>query len=103
MFITEYLSEINTEILLSKYNVSFINNIDKKLFEQNLNIFLSHGFKDIIEDIIINYLEVFIEKTEYVEDSLEVLIEYLGDNYLNEIKENLYILSKAFDEKIVDE
>ncbi len=81
MFLDKYLSETKLELLYSLYEESYIYSLDYHNFIAIYNIFRQYKFY-FIDDIILNYLEIFtLDKTEVI-NKLELLKQQLGDKFV---------------------
>lgn len=81
MFLENYLSNTKLLLLNSKYDKEYIENFDYNKFINIYNIFKSYNFY-FIDDIIMNYLEIFEMKEELVIKRIEFLKEKLGNNFV---------------------
>ena len=68
-----------------------LNSIDEDNFIKIYNIFKKYNFY-YIDDIIINYLEIFKLDCEFVENKINKLKDVLGDNYIYIIGNDLRYL-----------
>lgn len=80
MFLEKYLNNIYLNMLYDKYEEDYINNLDESNFINIYNLFKEYQFY-YIEDIIINYLEIFELPKEKVNISILKLKEHLGENF----------------------
>ena len=80
MFIERYLSEFNYQQLLEKYDYDFINSLKEDEFLEIYSLFIKYRFY-FIEDIIVNFYEIFMQDKDFVEEKILFLKEKLGDNY----------------------
>ena len=74
MFLENYLSNTKLLLLNSKYDKEYIENFEYNKFINIYNIFKSYNFY-FIDDIIMNYLEIFEMKEELVIKRIEFLKE----------------------------
>lgn len=81
MFLDKYLNETYLDLLYDKYEKWYINEIDETNFNKIYMLFKQYEFY-FIEDIIINYLEIFNLSKEIVEQGIITLKEKLGDNFV---------------------
>ena len=81
MFLDKYLNETYLDFLYDKYEKWYINEIDETNFNKIYMLFKQYEFY-FIEDIIINYLEIFNLSKEIVEQGIITLKEKLGDNFV---------------------
>lgn len=92
MFLKDYLSEFNYQLVLNEYRLDYLKSINEENFKNIYDLFLSYDFT-YIEDIIVHYLEVFTYPFEEVNDKLEALIKKLGVNYLILISSDMRYLN----------
>ena len=91
MFLKKYLDEVKFDTLFDIYEFDYINSIDEDNFINIYNIFKKYNFY-YIDDIIINYLEIFTLDSEFVENKINKLKDVLGDNYIYIIGNDLRYL-----------
>lgn len=96
MFIEKYLNEMYLELLYDKYEEWYITQLDKDRFISIYNIFKKYNFY-YIEDIIINYLEIFEYEEEIIEKGILNLKDKLGENFIYIIGNNLSYLDEIVD------
>lgn len=81
MFLDKYLNPIYLDLLYDKYEEWYINQLDEFKFIKIYNLFKKYNFY-FINDIIINYLEIFEYDQEIVNKGIIKLKEKLGDNFI---------------------
>lgn len=81
MFLENYLSETKLFLLSTVYEKDYIKNLDYNKFITIYNLFKEYNFY-FIDDIILNYLEIFQMDYNYVKEKLLFLKEKLGDNFV---------------------
>ena len=81
MFLDKYLNKIYLHLLYDKYEEWYINQLDENKFINIYNLFKEYGFY-FINDIIVNYLEIFEYDKEFINKGILKLKEKLGDNYI---------------------
>ena len=81
MFLENYLSNIKLNLLYSTYKKEYIDNINFTNFIKVYNIFKKYNFY-FIDDIILNYLEIFELDEILVDKKILELKEKLGDNFV---------------------
>jgi len=96
MFLTKYLNNIYYNLVIDNYSNSYINYLDEKYFEKIYNLLKKYDFY-FIDDIILNYLEIFLKEEKYVLEALEKMKIILGDNFVNIIGNNIYLMDKVID------
>ncbi len=96
MIFDKYLNDTYLDILYSNYNLDYLKSIDENNFIEIYNLLKSKGFY-FIEDIIINYMEIF----ELDKNTLDKVLTYLktkaGPDYVKKIGKNMTILDKIID------
>lgn len=91
MFLENYLSINKLNLLYSVYKKNYIENINYNNFIKVYNIFKKHNFY-FIDDIILNYLEIFEYDYNYVDEKLLSLKKQLGDNFVYTIGNDMRFL-----------
>lgn len=93
MFLEKYVSDLYLDIIYSNYDEDYVNNLDEKKFIEIYNLFKEYNFY-FINDIILNYLEIFEMDYDEVEDRLIELKEKLGNNYVQIIGNDMSYLGE---------
>ena len=96
MFLDKYLNSTYLDLLYSNYDEDYINTIDQDNFNRVYNILKNNNFY-FIEDIIINYLELFAIEDKYVELSILDIKSILGDDYVKKIGSNMTLIDKIIE------
>jgi hypothetical protein len=81
MFLENYLDEFYYNQVIDNYEYEYLCNIDYNNFKQVYDILVKYNF-DYMEDIILRYIELFELEPKYVENSINMLINKLGNNYV---------------------
>ena len=81
MFLEKYVSDLYLDIIYSNYDEDYVNNLDEKNFIEIYNLFKKYNFY-FINDIILNYLEIFEMDYDDVEEKIIDLKEKLGNNFV---------------------
>lgn len=97
MFLQKYLNEVYYELLLETYDSKYLLTLNEEKFLQIYNLFQSYNFY-FIEDIILKYLEVFSMNYEKVYQNIIKVQQKYGNNFVNEIGNNLTILEEFLDD-----
>ena len=79
--LNEILSSNKLKLLYDKYNDYYIDGIDYDNLISIYNLFKKYQFY-YIDDILVNYLEIFEKDYDYVEDKILELKEKLGNNFV---------------------
>lgn len=93
MFIEKYLNNTKLNLLYDVYELEYINNLDEENFSKVYEVFRQYKFY-FIDDIILNYLEIFKLNPSIVERKILELIKELGSKYNYIIGDNLTLLEK---------
>jgi hypothetical protein len=93
----DYLSDFNYNLLKDTYNEEYLYSINKNTFLKNYHLLRSYNIT-CLEDIILNYLELFTYDTNILEERLKKLITSLGPNYNELINNNLSLLNELIKE-----
>ena len=96
MFIEKYVDKLYFAIICSNYSEDFICGLDEVNFFKIYKIFRKYGFY-FIDDIILNYLEVFEMDAKDVEEEIIKLRDKLGNNFVKIIGNNMTYLSKIIE------
>ena len=80
MFLKKYLSESKFNLLLDTYEVFYLNDLDENNFIEIYNLFKKYNFY-FVDDIILNYLEIFSMEPMEVEEKILELKDKLGDKF----------------------
>ncbi|MDO4963042.1 MAG: hypothetical protein Q4E75_02980, partial [bacterium] len=78
--------------VIDNYKIEYIDTLDEDNFKEIYNLFKINNFY-FIEDIILNYLEIFNMDYEDVKTKLENLKKTLGDNFVYIIGNNMKYLN----------
>ena len=96
MFIERYLNKTKFKLLCDVYDMEYLNSLNEDNFNQIYEIFKRYRFY-FIDDIILNYLEIFQLDSILVERKILELIKELGSKYIYIIGDDLRILEKILD------
>jgi len=80
VFLQKYISEENYECILEEYNDKFLSTLNEKQFLEVCSILKRNNIY-CIEDIIVNFLELFTLEVSDLEKRITKLKEQLGKNY----------------------
>ena len=81
MFIDKYLNNVKLKLLYDVYDSEYINLLDETKFIKIYEMFREYKFY-FIDDIILNYLEIFELDSLVVERKILELIDKLGSKYV---------------------
>ncbi len=93
MFLDKYLNEFYLDLIYSNYDNDYLNCLDENNFIQIYNIFKKYNFY-FINDIVINYLEIFDCNPVYVENAIKEILKFYD---IKEIGKNMTLLEKILD------
>ena len=93
MIFDKYLNDTYLDILYSNYNLDYLKSIDSNNFIEIYNLLKNKGFY-FIEDIIINYMDMFELDSYYLNKVLTYLESKMGKDYIKRIGLNMTILDK---------
>ena len=93
MFLNKYVSNIYLDMIYSNYNNDYLNSLDENNFIEIYNLFKKYNFY-FINDIILNYLEIFEMSYDDVDNGIISLKEKLGDNFVYIIGNNMTYLDE---------
>ena len=91
MFLEKYLDEFYYNMVLDNYEYEYLKTLDEDNFKEVYNLLRKYNFY-FINDIILNYIEIFELDTNLLEEKLNILKEELGDNYIYIIGNNMRYL-----------
>lgn len=91
MFLEKYLDEFYYNMVLDNYEYEYLKTLDEDNFKEVYNLLKKYNFY-FINDIILNYIEIFELDTKLLEEKINILKEELGDNYIYIIGNNMRFL-----------
>ena len=91
MFLERYLDEFYYNMVLDNYEYEYLKTLDEDNFKEVYNLLKKYNFY-FINDIILNYIEIFELDTKLLEEKINILKEELGDNYIYIIGNNMRYL-----------
>lgn len=80
MFLEKYLDEFYFKQVLLNYEEGYLRSLDEENFLQIYHLFLKYNFY-FVNDIILNYLEIFEMDKTFVLEKLLFLKGKLGDKF----------------------
>ena len=80
MFLEKYLNPENMQLIKEEYEESYITSMNEKNFLKVCSLLKKNNIY-CIDDIIVNYLDLFMMDESKLESKLEKLKEQLGKNY----------------------
>ena len=96
MFLDKYVSHLYLDIIYNNYDEEYLKLLDEENFIKIYELFRKYNFY-FIEDIILNYLEIFEIDCEEVNNKILELKEKLGNEFVYIIGNNMTYLSEIID------
>lgn len=93
MFLDKYLNSTYLNLVYDNYDEDYINQLDENNFNK-IYILLKNNNFYFIEDIILNYLELFEIEEKYVQLAIIDIKSVLGDNFVEQIGKNMTLIDK---------
>lgn len=93
MFLDKYLNSTYLDLVYSNYNEDYLSILDEENFNNIYMLLKNKGFY-FIEDIILNYLELFEIESSYVEHALSEIKSLIGEDYIKQIGKNMNLIDK---------
>lgn len=93
MFLDKYLKSTYLDLVYSNYDEDYINLLDESNFNKVYSLLKNNRFY-FIEDIVLNYLELFEFEEKYVKLAILDIKNMLGDNYIEQIGKNMTLIDK---------
>lgn len=91
MFLEKYVNDIYLDLIYDNYNEGYLHTLDEDNFNKVYNILKKNNFY-FIDDIILNYLELFTVDPNFLIEALSYFEEKYGKNYALVIGRNMNIL-----------
>ena len=96
MFLDKYLNSTYLDLVYNNYEKDYINLLDEDNFNKVYLLLKSYNFY-FIEDIILNYLELFEIEAKYVQLAILKIKKVLGDNFVKQIGEDMTLINKIIE------
>ena len=96
MFLEKYLNPLYLDLVYSNYEEDFLKSLDEDNFNKIYLLLKRHSLY-FIDDVILNYLELFEIEENYVEKALSKLKLVLGNDLAKEIGKNMTIIDKIIE------
>lgn len=93
MFLNKYVNDVYLDMIYSNYNNDYLNSLDENNFIEIYNLFKKYNFY-FINDIILNYLEIFEMSYDDVDNGINILMDKLGENFVYIIGNNMTYLDE---------
>ena len=91
MFLEKYLDDFYYDMVIANYEYSYLEGLDEDNFKEIYKLLKEYNFY-YINDIILNYIEIFSLDKEEVNQKIKELKEKLGNNYVYIIGNNMRVL-----------
>jgi hypothetical protein len=102
MFLDKYLDSFYYDLVCDNYDSFYLERLDETNFRDVYNIFSKYNFY-FINDIILNYIELFEMNPIDVENGILKLKEKLGNDFVYIIGSDMKYLNEILDEELEDE
>ena len=96
MFLEKYLNSTYLDLLYSNYEENYIKLLDEDNFNKVYILLKKNNFY-FINDIILNYLELFEIEEKYVQLAINDIKLILGNNYVEQIGKNMILIDKVIE------
>ncbi len=93
MFLSKYLNSTYLDLVYDNYDEEYIRLLDEDNFNKVYLLLKSYNFY-FIEDIILNYLELFEIEVKYLQLAINDIKSILGDNYVSQIGKKMTLIEK---------
>ena len=100
MFLDKYLNSIYLDLVYSNYDEDYINLIDEDNFNKVYTLLQNNNFY-FIDDIILNYLELFEIEEKYVQLAISNIKSILGEDFVRQIGKNMTLIDKVIELAII--
>lgn len=96
MFLDKYLNSTYLDLVYDNYDEEYINSLNEKNFNKIYLLLKSYNFY-FIEDIILNYLELFEIEAKDVQLAISNFKITLGDDFVKKIGRNMTLINKIIE------
>ncbi len=96
MFLENYLNSTYLDLLYSNYEEKYLNSLNQENFDKIYRLLKDKNFY-FIDDIVLNYLELFEIKVECINKAIVDFESVVGLDYVNYIGNNMSLLNKIID------
>ena len=102
MFLYKYLDNYYYDLVYDTYESSYLESLNENNFINVYNVFSKYNFY-FINDIILNYMELFEMDPVEVENGILKLKEKLGNDFVYIIGNDIKYLNEILNEELEDE
>lgn len=96
MFIEKYLNSTYLDLVYSNYEQEYLNSLDEENFKNVYMLLKKYNFY-FIDDIILNYLELFEIEEKQVQFGISVIKSVLGENFVEKIGKNMTLIDEIIE------
>ena len=96
MFLNKYLNSTYLDLVYSNYEEDYLKLLDENNFSKVYMLLKSNNFY-YINDIILNYLELYEIEEKYVEFAINDIKATLGNNFVELIGKNMMLIAKVIE------
>lgn len=96
MFLEKYLNSTYLDLVYNNYEEFYLNSLDEENFYKVYMLLKQYNFY-FIDDIILNYIELFEIDVEYVENAILDVKSVLKEDFVNKIGRNMEIIDKVIE------
>lgn len=96
MFLEKYVNKFYYNLIIDNYDNEYLNMLDEDNFIKIYNIFKKYNFY-FIEDIVLNYLELFEIDSDTIKKGILKLKEELGDKFVYIIGNDMRYLDRIIE------
>ena len=96
MFLEKYLNPTYLHLVYNNYEDFYLKSLAEENFYKVYMLLKQNNFY-FIEDIILNYLELFEIDVEYVENAILDVKAVLKEDFVNKIGKNMEIIDKIIE------
>ncbi len=96
MFLDKFLNLTYLDLIYDNYDEKYISLLDEENFNKVYLLLKSYNFY-FIDDIILNYLELFEIETKYVQLAISDIKLTIGDDFVKEIGKNMTLIDKIIE------
>lgn len=96
MFIEKYLNSTYLDLVYSNYEQEYLNSLDEENFKNVYMLLKKYNFY-FIDDIILNYLQLFEIEEKQVQFGISVIKSVLGENFVEKIGKNMTLINEIIE------
>ena len=96
MFLNKYLNSTYLDLVYSNYEAYYMNLLDEDNFNKVYMLLKNNNFY-FIDDIILNYLELFEIEEKYVQLAVSDIKSALGYDFVEQIGKDMTLIDKIIE------